>query len=116
MRVYHGKNMIGDGISHAEFVQLFGRAVMDRTDGAFLLVRDDRERLEVAIDEGMLLLCIARNANDCSVSVGSTYVDAKREFQGLSGTCAARDENFIDPTFALQAVEAFYQGRRMSEF
>jgi hypothetical protein len=116
MRVYQGKSMRGDNVDHEAFVRLFGAAIVERSEEPFLLVRDDDSRVQVVTSDGNLMLCLARGPNDCQVSYGSSYVDAPRQFCGLSGMCEAREENFVDASFAMQAVHAFFNKRRMSEF
>lgn len=61
------------------------------------------------------MLCLANGANDCSVSYASSYSDGSRWFVGLSDRQNAKDESFVEPSFAIKAIHAFFDRARMSE-
>ncbi|MGC3972263.1 MAG: hypothetical protein QM775_34465 [Pirellulales bacterium] len=115
MQIYRLKTLLSDDADFAAFTELYGAAVVDKVSDPFLLVRDDDARLFIATDDGSILLCLARSPSDCSVSYGSSYSECRRSFHGLGGLRQAKDENFVDPRLAIQAVQAFFVAGRMSE-
>jgi hypothetical protein len=115
MQIYRSKTLLQENANFAKFAELFGEAVVEGSAEPFLLVRDDDVRLLVVANDGSVMICIARGANDCSVSYGSSYTDGSRRFRGLSRDYMAKDENFVDPRFAIQAVHAFFDRTRISE-
>src|SRR5262249_38560825 len=104
MQVYRRKTLLNDNADVAAFTKLYGDSVYDNSSGPFLLIREDDTRLLIVTDDGAVMLCLANGPNDCSVSYASSYSARSREFAGLSGPCTAKDENFVDPTFAIKAA------------
>lgn len=115
MQVYRRKTLLSDNADFATFAQLYAEAVVADSAAPFLLVRDDDSRLLIATDDGSVMLCLANGPTDCSVSYASSYSDGSRQFVGLSGHHNAKDESFVDPTFAIKAIHAFFDQTRMSE-
>jgi hypothetical protein len=115
MRVYRRKTLLNDNADFAAFAKLYADSVVDRSADPFLLVRDDDSRLLIATDNGSVMLCHANGPNDCSVSYASSYSDGSRQFVGLTGHHTAKDDSFVDPTFAIKAIHAFFARARMSE-
>lgn len=115
MRVYRGQKLLDDEADFAQFQTLLATAVAERWEEPLLLVRDDDMRLLVVISEGNIMLCMARAANECLVSYQSSYSEATRAFRGLANECWAKDENFVEPLFAIKAIDAFFSGKRLSD-
>ena len=116
MRVYRRKTLLTDSADFSQFTKHFGEAVREKSVDPFLLVRDDDSRLLIVTDDGSVMLCITHGANDCAVSYASSYSDGKRTFLGLSRELSAKEENFVDPTFAIKAIHAFFDRGRLSEY
>jgi hypothetical protein len=115
MRVYRSKTLLSDNADFGAFTTLYAQSVIDKSADPFLLVRDDDSRLLIVTDDGSVMLCLANGPNDCMVSYASSYSDRSRQFVGLSGQHNAKDENFVDPRFAIKAIHAFFDQARMSE-
>lgn len=115
MQVYRGKTLLSDDADFTDFTKFYGEAVAANSHDPFLLVRDDDNRLLVITDDGMVMLSLATSPNDCSVSYASSYSDGSRPFAGLSRQLTAKDESFVDPTFAIKAIRAFFDRKRLSE-
>lgn len=115
MQVYRRKTLLSDDANFAEFAKMYAEAVIAKSAEPILLVRDDDSRLLIVTEDGSVMLCHANGPSDCSVSYASSYSNGSRQFIGLSGHHTARDENFVDPTFAIKAIRAFFDHTRMSE-
>src|SRR5436190_8781233 len=115
MQVYRRKTLLSNNADFAAFTKLYAESVINYTADPFLLVRDDDARLLIVTDDGSVMLCLANGPNDCSVSYASSYSDASRQFSGLSGQLTSKDENFVDPRFAIKAIQAFFERGRLSE-
>lgn len=115
MQVYQRKTLLSENADFAIFTKLYGESVADESHDPFLLIRDDDYRLLVITDDGMVMLSLATAPNDCSVSYASSYSDGSRPFTGLSRELTAKDENFVEPAFAIQAIHAFFVRKRLSE-
>lgn len=115
MQVYRRKTLLSDDADFAAFIKFYGESVADKSHDPFLLVRDDGYRLLVITDDGMVMLSLATAPNDCSVSYASSYSDGSRQFAGLSRQLTAKDENFVDPAFAIKAIHAFFDRKSLSE-
>ena len=116
MIVYRSKALIGSNLSHREFLDAFAETALQGGDDPYLLVRDDGQRLQIALADGRMMLCVAYGPYRSHVSYSESDVEEPIHFRGLSGTCRARDENFVDIAFAMQAVDAFFHHRSMGEF
>lgn len=115
MQVYRGKTLLSDHADFTDFTKFYGEAVAANSHDPILLVRDDDNRLLVITDDGMVMLSLATGPSDCSVSYASSYSDGSRPFAGLSRELTAKDENFVEPAFAIKAVHAFFDRKQMSE-
>ena len=115
MIVYHGTERIRDDAGYAEFMELFGAAVLEQSELPFLLVRDDGVRLLIVRHEGMILLAVACTCFDYAVSRGSTYVEASVRFRGIHGECEAQVSNFVDAAIAVNGIEAFFSKKRIAD-
>ncbi len=115
MRVYRRKTLLHDNADFAAFTKSYGESVIESSADPFLLVRDDDARLLIVTEDGNVMLCLADGPSECSVSYTSSYSDASRRFMGLTGELTSKDENFIDPAFAIRAIRAFFDRGRLSE-
>jgi hypothetical protein len=115
MRVYRRKTLLSDNADFTTFAKFYAESVLDRSSDPFLLVRDDDSRLLIATDDGSVMLCLADGPYDYSVSFASSYSDGSRQFVGLAGQYKAKDDSFVDPMFAIKAIQAFFDRARMSE-
>ena len=116
MIVYSGTKLVDADATHAAFLQTLGEAVMQQVNRPFLLIRDDGCRLELVVDDAQIMLIYARSGNQRQTSVGSTYVDGKKDFRGIRGKCSTKQANFVDASLAMNAVAAFFQRQRMNEY
>ena len=115
MQVYRRKTLIGENVDFVEFAKLYADAVVTGSVDPFLLIRHDESRLLIVTDDGSVMLCHAYSPCDCFISYASSYSDGTREFVGLSGSYHAKDECFVDPTFAINAIHAFFEQAEMSD-
>ena len=115
MQVFRRKTLLSENADFATFTKLYGESVADKSHDPFLLIRDDDYRLLVITGDGMVMLSLATGPNDCSVSYASSYSDGSGTFTGLSRELTAKDENFVEPAFAIQAIHAFFDHKRLSE-
>jgi hypothetical protein len=115
MQIYRGRTLLSADADFAAFTKYYGEAVAEALHDPFLLIREDDSRLLVITDDGMVMLSLATGPNDCSVSYASSYSEGSRPFTGLSRQLTAKDECFVDPTFAIKAIHAFFDRKRLSE-
>ncbi|MEZ6141022.1 MAG: hypothetical protein R3B84_10665 [Zavarzinella sp.] len=115
MQIYRGKTLLSKDADFAAFTKFYGEAVTDKSHDPFLLVRGDEKRLLVVTNNGMVMLSLAAGPNDCLVSYASSYSDGSRSFAGLSRQLSARDDSFVEPIFAIKAIRAFFDRKRLSE-
>jgi hypothetical protein len=115
MRVYRCKTLLDGKADYTAFARLFADSIHDGSSDAFLLVRDDEQRLLVVASQSDILLGLARGPNDCRISYGSSYSDGTRTFSGLSRELVANDSSFVDAGAALLAIKAFFEMKPLSE-
>lgn len=116
MRVFKRKNLVGDDMTYEEFAAFLGECVTGRDRDPILLSRDDGARVLISVRSSRMMLAVAFARNRFKVSAGYDEASGAREFRGLRRSCTTRDEYFIDPRSAMQAVRAFFEKRPIARY
>jgi len=116
MICYEGTQFYKENAKFEDFAHVLERVLVAGTIEPIVLVRDDGTRLFVVVSENLVMLSLVRSRSDFKTSYAQSYLEGPCEFRSFGGTVSGDWKNFVDPQWAMEAVRAFFDKCRMSEY